>query len=245
MSEPLHYAKAPITEATIDLRMTLPDGATMAQLEELRQALGEQYPESQQVYQDQLLFSVGSHHNTAEQQSRHIGFRLVSADKHKIAHIRLDGCAFTLLHPYDRWEPFRDDARALWNLYREILRPTSIRRVSVRYINRLNIPFASVELKKYLRTVPEISADLPQMVLSYFMQLIIPQEHIQAVAAINQAIVRADTPDTTSVILDIDVFRDLNIPADESVWNLFEQLRDSKNAIFKACLTPEAEALIS
>lgn len=245
MPEPLHYAKAPITEATIDIRVMLPDGVTIAQLEELQQALGEAYPENQKVYTGELFFQLGDEPQ-AENRQQHTGFRLISADKQKITHIRTDGFTFSLLHPYDRWEPFCEEARSLWNIYRAALMPMRVTRLAVRYINRLDIPFASVELKNYLRTVPEVSGDLPQILLSYFMQLVIPQEEMKAKAVINQALVPPVKPDTTSIILDIDLFREVDIPEDEEgIWNLFEQLREGKNTIFKACLTPEAEALIS
>ena len=245
MPAPMHYAKTPITEATIDIRVALPDGANMVQLTELTQRLLKQFPESMPVYERELFLQVEAEGQSSDK-TEQVGFRLMSADKHKIAHIQLNGLAFSLLYPYDRWEPFRDDARGLWETYREVLRPTRITRVAVRYINRLDIPHESVELKKYLRTVPEISEDLSQTVLSYFMQLVIPQEDILATAVINQAIVPPPTPETTSVILDIDLFREKDIPdSDEGIWAVFEQLREGKNKIFKACLTPDAEELIS
>ena len=110
----------------------------------------------------------------------------------------------------------------------------------------LDIPLASVEPKQYLRTVPEISEDLSQSVFSYFMQIVIPREAIQAVAVINQSLVPPPKPETTSIILDIDLFREQDIPStEEGVWALMEQLRNDKNEIFKACLTQEAEVLIS
>jgi uncharacterized protein (TIGR04255 family) len=131
-------------------------------------------------------------------------------------------------------------------MYRTTLTPNNVTRIAVRNINRLDIPLASVELKNYLRTVPEVSGDLPQMLISYFMQLVIPKEDIKSIAIINQTIAPPPNQDTTSVILDIDLFREAEIPIDEDgVWTLFEQLRDGKNLIFKACITPEMEALIS
>jgi len=245
MSEQLHYAKAPIMEATIDLQVMLPNGPILDQLELLLKELSVQFPENQKLFASELFVRVGED-PLAETRQRHIGYRLVSADKHKIVQIRTNGFSFSIQHPYDRWEPFRDEARSLWNMYRTTLTPNNVTRIAVRNINRLDIPLASVELKNYLRTVPEVSGDLPQMLISYFMQLVIPKEDIKSIAIINQTIAPPPNQDTTSVILDIDLFREAEIPIDEDgVWTLFEQLRDGKNLIFKACITPEMEALIS
>jgi len=245
MPDPLHYAKAPITEATIDLRVTLPDGVKIEQLAELQQALQESFPESQKIYVSELSFQFGDEPQ-AENQQQHTGFRLISEDKKQIVQIRTDGFAFSILNPYDSWEPFCSQARSLWDLYRKAMKPTQIGRVAVRYINRLDILDEEVELKDFLRTFPELSPDLPQVLLGYFMQLVIPQNTINGVAVINQTIIPPAQPHTTSVLLDIEVFCEKELPTDEdAIWALFEQLRNSKNTIFQACLTQRAEALIS
>lgn len=161
MPEALHYSKAPITEATVDLRVTLPEGASIMHLEELSQSLSDRYPESQKLYKGELSFSIGDEPQAANKQQQ-IGFRLISVDKRQIAQITTEGFTFSLLGPYDQWEPFCEEARALWNVYRSALKPSRVTQIAVRYINRLDIPFASVELKDYLRTVPEVSPDLPR-----------------------------------------------------------------------------------
>ena len=245
MQETMHYAKAPIIEATIDLQVTLPDGQILDQLEQLLKELSVQFPESQKLFTSNVFVRVGDDPG-AETTQRHIGYRLVSTDKDKIVQIRTNGFSLSVLQPYDSWEPFRDEARSLWNLYREILTPTNVTRIAVRNINRLDIPLASVELKSYLRTMPEVSGDLPQMLNSYFMQLVIPKEDIKAIAIINETLAPPPSQDTTSVVLDIDLFREREIPGDEDgIWALFEELRVGKNLIFKACITPAMEDLIS
>jgi uncharacterized protein (TIGR04255 family) len=245
MPEPLHYARAPITEATIELRVIAVEGMNIARLEDLQRRLRDQYPESHPIYQQQITLPITDSSGPLEK-SEQIGFRLLSADKQRVAHIQLASCAFSWLYPYDRWEPFRDAARELWSVYRQALRPAEITRIAVRYINRLDVPLPSIEVKDYLRTVPEVSADLPQTLISYFMQLVIPHPEAGAVAMINQALVPPQAPGTTSLILDIDLYRDQDVPSDdETVWALFERLREGKNKIFQACLTPQTEALIS
>ncbi len=245
MPDQLHYAKAPITEATIDLRVTLPDEVRIEQLEVLQQALQENFPESQKIYVSELSFQFGDE-PLADNQQQHTGFRLISEDKKTIVQIRTDGFAFSVLNPYDSWIPFCGQARSLWDRYRNAMKPAQVGRIAVRYINRLDIPYEEVELKDFLRTFPELSPGLPQVLLGYFMQLVIPQNDIKGSAVINQTIVPPSEPHTTSVLLDIEVFCEKELPANEDdIWTLFEQLRNSKNTIFKACLTPRAEALIS
>ena len=49
-------------------------------------------------------------------------------------------------------------------------------RMAVRYINRLDLPGPGVDLKEYLKTWPEASADLAQPLASFLMQLDDPAE---------------------------------------------------------------------
>lgn len=245
MSEQPHFAKAPILEAIIHLRVVLSEEAAVERLAELHGILRDRYPEIQNMYEAEVSFEIGDHPK-AENRQRHNGFRLLGSDKHSVIQARDDGFAFSQLAPYDRWEAFRDAAREMWNVYHSVAHPLKVTRLAVRYINRLDIPYAPIELTDWLRTVPEISPALRQVVESYFMNLAIPQEDIGAKAIINQTLVPPPSPDTTSVVLDIDLFQECDLRFDaEEIWTRFEQLRARKNEIFVGCLTDKAQELIS
>ena len=243
MSEKIHYSKAPITEATIDLRVTLPEDHTLVQLDIFHQTLGDMYSEKHPIYIAEFAIPEGN--NPTQIQPEQIGYRFVSEDKRKIIQARLDGFGYTLLAPYDSWEPFRDEAKKLWMLYRELMKPSSIQRVAVRYINRLDIPSPSVELSEYLEILPTVSRKLPQVLDAYFMQLVIPFVVQESTAIINQGFVPPVVADTKAVVLDIDLFRDRELPVHEGeIWQIFERLREGKNMIFDACLTTKAKEMI-
>jgi len=77
------------------------------------------------------------------------------------------------------------------------------------------------------------------------MQLQIPQEDLQSLLIINQALLPPDNDEALAVLLDIDLFREDDIPEDEeAMWNLFEQFRWRKNAVFNACITSHMKELI-
>ena len=138
-------------------------------------------------------------------------------------------------------EPFCKEARRLWQLYRERLKPVAVTRVAVRYINRLDIRAERIELKDYLRTMPEIAEGLPQTLDGYFMQLQIPMDDIRCKLLLNETIGESPKSGCLSLILDIDLFRTDDIPDDEeSIWQLFELLHVRKNEVFEACITDRA-----
>jgi uncharacterized protein (TIGR04255 family) len=246
MTEPLHYPTAPITEAIIDLRVKPADAVERALLKQVGEAEKSAYPHHEEIFEAVGQMAVGLRAGSASVQHTPIGWRFSSADHKRIVQSRLGGFTFSKLAPYDSWGPFRNEARHLWQLYRETLQPDSVVRVAVRYINRIDIPGNSVDLKDYFRTSPEIAPDLPQKLEGYFMQLRLPYPEVSGHCLINQTIVPPVREDVVSVVLDIDLFRTLDLPQDEeAIWGFFEKLHDAKNFIFESCITDSARRLFS
>src|SRR3990172_12756662 len=224
-----HYPKAPITEAIIDLRVELPEGTGISELEIVHEGLEAAYPTKKNRILAEVQAQIGDQGAAAAARSKHVGFLFSSRDEKQIFQARLDGFTMSRLAPYESWEPFLDEARRLWDKYRSIAKPTKVTRLATRYINRLDLPLPVNDLKDYLRTVPEVSSELPQNLAGYFMQLRIPQEDIKALLLLNQAIIDPSKPGVASVVLDIDVFRVDELPRDEqAVWDFFEVLRIRK-----------------
>ena len=174
-----------------------------------------------------------------------VGFAFQSAGGEQIHQARLDGFTMNRLAPYENWERFRAEARQRWDCYRETAKPTKIKRLAVRYINRLDLPRPFGDFGEYLRTQPDVSRDLPQGLAQFVMRLTIPFEDPQCVALINETIVGA-TEEIVSVALDIDIYRDKDLPTEDSgVWEVFEQLRERKNEVFEACITNKARRLFA
>ena len=144
---------------------------------------------------------------------------------------------------------FSSDAKSLWEIYKEICRPKHVTRAAIRYINQINIPvnkLTELELKDYLSTVPEVSPHLSQKALqTFFMQLHIPQQDLDCMLVINEAIAPPTNPEIVTVILDLDLFRqevwDSN---DEDIWHFLEKLRHRKNEVFEASITDRTRELI-
>ena len=243
MAEHLTYPNAPITEAIIDLRVELPRNVGLDRLQRLQEGEKAAYPHSEQLNVALGKMQVGPQVTTSAT-TRAVGFLFRSTDLKQVCQVRLDGFTMSRLTPYERWEPFRDEARRLWDVYRKAVEPCEIGRVAVRYVNRIDIPLPIGDFGEYLRTVPEVSSDLPQGLAGYFMHLVIPLSDINCLCVLNEAIVEPTAANVVSVVVDIDVFRTANLPDDEDgLWSLFEELRVRKNSVFEACITDKAREL--
>ena len=239
---PIKYENAPIIEALIDIRVELPLDTTLERLEGLHIQLREQYPIKNKHAHVVGQFSVGDEVEASATRTQ-TGFVFSSEDGAFRVQARLDGFTFSSLRrPYGTWSELRDEARRLWEIYRSVAGPSKITRVAVRYVNQICIPELVFDYKDYFRTTPEVSPDLPQGLSGFFMQLIFPQEDFGGVLILTQAAVPPVTPNTNSVILDLDVYKQGEISENET-WDLLETLRMRKNRFFEGSLTEKARAL--
>jgi uncharacterized protein (TIGR04255 family) len=245
MEPPHRYSRSPLTEALIDLRCKVPEETTLERLASLQQPEHARYPIRQERALVEAELTTGRRIGASASQT-HLGYIFWSADERQAFQARLDGFTFSRLAPYDRWNTFRDEAQRLWTAYRDLVQP-DVTRVAVRYINRFELPIPLRDFKDYLRTVPEVSPDLPQGLSGYLMRLQIPQEDLDAMLVLSEALAPSSTPETTAaIVLDLDLFRMLEAPlADDEIWSLLEQFRSRKNEAFEACITDQTRELIT
>ncbi|MCA9033277.1 MAG: TIGR04255 family protein, partial [Planctomycetaceae bacterium] len=112
------YPNAPITEAIIDLRVTLQEGIDVARLKLQCDDVLASYPKQEELIRAVGQMVVAPHGGTASVQQSPLGWKFTSIDQKQVLQSRENGFAFSRLAPYDSWGPFRDEARRLWELYR-------------------------------------------------------------------------------------------------------------------------------
>lgn len=238
------YSKPPLTEALLDIQVGLPEDTSVKLLETCHDEVRAQYP-------TKLLMKAGfarleaGEHLTATTSEKPIGHRFLTDDGLQIFQARTDGFTHNRLAPYLGWELFRTEARRLWDVYRGIVRPVTVKRIAVRYINRFDLPSASVDLKEYLRTGPEISSDLPQGMVGFFFQVTLALTDISAMVNLTETVVESPLPDGVSLVFDIDLYRTEDLPSDDAgLWRLLEDFREKKDAVFEACITEKTREMI-
>jgi uncharacterized protein (TIGR04255 family) len=242
-----HYSRAPITEAILDLKVILPDNFPIEKFLEIQARVRDRFPTSEPIHVGSLAIQAGPEIQV-DASRLHSGFLFRSKDGLRIFQATLQGFTFNRLAPYNSWEEFSNDARNLWEIYKDICKPAFVTRAAVRYINRIDIPVEGpIKLQDYLKTAPDIASGLPQKNLSsFFMQLQIPQEDLNCMLVINETLALPPSPGFISVIFDIDLFRQQAWQSDdEDIWDFLTQLRERKNQVFRESITEKTEELIN
>jgi uncharacterized protein (TIGR04255 family) len=243
-----HYNKAPITEALIDIRVKLASELRFEDLQAVRKHVISDYPREETHNLGQAMLQFGQSVQASAQQ-KPWGFIFRNENNTQVLQTRLDGFTFSRLEPYEDFEHLRDEARRLWDIYRELVRPKKVTRIAVRYINQLNLPGVRVEPEDYLKTFPHLSEDLPKELQDFgpfLMSLRVPQPDLGGLLVINEAGTPPKRPGTVSIILDLDLSVENPAVGDEDeLWSLFQKLRERKNLYFEACITAKTRELIS
>jgi uncharacterized protein (TIGR04255 family) len=239
------FPKAPIIEALIDIRTQPPQDASLVKLEALHAFIQVEYPEKQKRTMWEGQFQLKNEKDPLTT-TRHqlVGYMFKSADGKQAVQFRLDGFTFSRLRPYTRWEEVFSEAKRLWDVYRIHANPVRVNRLATRYINSIEIPSKKFDYDDYFTTAPKMPKGLPQVLTHFFTRVVVPFPDEGVTAIIAQTPSEKPDPINTSVILDIDVFKELSLsPEDAKIDDILAILRNVKNEIFFGSVTDKTKEL--
>ncbi len=228
MAKARHLRNAPITEAIVDFRVSVPPDSRRDRLREAIDLLKVEYPRTEEP-------------KRYEARTRDLGFQgiwLRTEDQKTVAQFRVDGFTFNRLKPYTRWEQIIPEAMRLWGIYVELANPQSITRLALRYINHMTFPRPEPRLEEYIVTCPQLPPTVPKILSSFSTRLVLEHPQRRMRANVIQALEVGVKTASPSLLFDIDVHRagDLEINAGV-IEEIFGDLRTYKNDIFFGSLT--------
>jgi uncharacterized protein (TIGR04255 family) len=247
MAAPRPLRRPPITEALIDLRTANDATIDANRLQGLRELLSEDYPrvEERRQMQAQLLVQEGGTLLPSTQDLGFHGLFFFGADGRRIAQFRRDGFTLNQLPPYSDADTMIREALRLWTLYQQAAAPPSITRVAFRYINVLPLPYGHGDnFRRFLTTPPDVPPEAPQNVSGFLSRIVAHEEDNTVI--LTHKMEASTAGETTLVTLDVDVFRDGELPPDGAdLEGVLRRLRELKNRVFFASLTEEAVELFA
>lgn len=241
-----HLPKAPITEALVDFRVTLPKATTPQAFQPVVESLKQRFPNVQELRSMEAVLEMKD--GVWVQPQTNVGavrgYVLRSQDNLNVAQFRTDGFTFSRLRPYTRWEDVFPQALELWSLYIDAASPGLVTRIATRYINHIRIPGERVDFDDYLIAGPDVPSELPQTIGGFLIRIVLLDPEVDIAANVTQALERRTDPRFTTVILDIDAYRVREwIPRDPAIVETFALLREFKNRVFFSHITENTARL--
>jgi len=241
---------APIVEAIVDIQCELSPSLNHGAFQSAAQKVfADQYPEFRTafVHEQNFSFKPGKQPQTAVRQSVR-GYQSLSRDKKQIVQSRFDGFSFNRLAPYTSLDHYLPEIARCWRVYCGFAEPVVVRRIALRYINRVVLPLDSngrVIVDNFIRTGPVLPEpnDMGLTLTSFTHHHQMAQTETGNMANVVLA-AQPPGPKELPVILDIDAFRPVNLPPLdwEKFMPIITSLRTLKNRLFRynlkdACLS--------
>lgn len=237
------YSRPPVVEALLDIQIDAPSDFKTELLANCQKRVRKQYPQKRDGRP--LSGEIDPARSlSASETSEPEGFLFVAENEERIFQAGRSGFTFNEVGRYSNWHSFLQEAQKLWAEYSDVVRPERYNRLSLRFINRFDFRMPLIDLETYFRTFPKIPNELPQLMEAFFFRYNLLIDEIDSAATITQTQIASGNPDTTSIILDVEVFRTDGLTRGTDVWSVFENLRVWKNKIFESCITDATREMI-
>lgn len=236
------FKNAPITEAVIEFRInTLPD-ERLTELEEFEKYVVDTYPEKKTLNRGNIKITTGTKPVIVQNESI-IGYRFISVDKLQIIQARLNGFSLSRLKPYNSWEEFINETKKISSLFFNHISIPMIIRVSLRYINKIELLLPIEDISKYIACHPTIPIKDSFVVSNFLNRTEFYMNRFDT--RVNLILTtKGTTKDILPIILDIDVMKNTEVDPDSSVvWETLDQHRHIKNELFFNIITKETQKL--
>lgn len=236
------YKYPPVTEAVIGINFA--EDLSKALLSSVSDKLAKNYPIHQPLQNIGVNLDLSSNADKDRKTFTEIaeGHRRSSHDMTELALALSNSLVVSQLAPYPGWDIFSKRFMRDWKHLKKTLGYRQIKRIGVRYINRIDIPAAGelVHHEQFLNVFPQIP-DMLSPLIAGAVQTISYFEDIKCRLTLNSGVVESPILNHTSFLLDLDVGREIDMPQkDADIFELLEAMRLKKNQVFEACISKRA-----
>ncbi|MDX1949169.1 MAG: TIGR04255 family protein [Rickettsiales bacterium] len=231
------YNKPPILEAIIKIAY-IPSGKSF-DFDKLPKALSKDFPVKRELIKDTLEYQINESKSSVSNSRIKEGFEFLSLDGNKIIRLTTDYASYHIKENYKDWDNF-------YKIFEEIIlyifkkSKFKTNSLSVRYINRIDIPKISFEMSEYFKLYPNFYKKF--IMNSFFTQIQLSLSQ-DTLCIVNQAVTQPIKAGFTSLILDLDLIKTKELDDKGDIERAFLQLRKSKNEIFELSITDKTREL--
>lgn len=238
------YPNPPLREAMLVIQMTFGSGNGMEAARLFSETLKGEYPDRKPVYAEGTVEDSIDGRPNPLLPHQPIRYVCREPDNKSVVQVGATEFDFSCLPPYPGFETFLGESRRIWERFRETSPEVTIDRLALRYLNVIELPNPVGEISDWLTVGPTIPSAFPQTVAGLYLQLELPFPDRLTRLLVTEAMGEVTSESVQTVLLELDLMREDSVPqSDEEMWAYFGSLREIKNVVFEACLTPRTREL--
>ncbi len=166
-------------------------------------------------------------------------------DEHALVQVGPNLLGVSHLKPYPTWGKFQEMIINGLAVYRDVANPKALKRIGLRYINRLEIPQSQIRIEDYILAVPSIPEPVPQVFATWLQRVEIPFVDANGLMVIQSGLLKQEDPNVIVFVLDLDFItldvRKINL---DNTVEWVRQAHDEIERTFEACITDNTRGLM-
>ena len=238
------YTKSPILLAVLQVRYEKIKNYNSKNITNTGFQIKKEYP----AYSEQIIQNIRIDQGAKQGDTKVLldsstpnGVLFTSVDGDKTLNVGIERFTLETNGKYPGWESFKEEGRKLWNLFKKDLVDFKLTGVSIRFVNKFDLPGDIISAKDYFNTYIEATVDLGMSDFMFRYSSIDYENGIKS----NIAHALQPTPDLTfQYMLDLDIIYINENIAENEIWDRFDALSFKKSSIFNQTLTEKAKDLI-
>lgn len=202
------------------------------------------YPQKKELEQIGLEVKVSKDVQGSKVLRGNQRIQFIKNDGSQLVQVEKDLLVINQLIPYPRFEDWKPKIDAMLAIYKELAKPNSIKRIGVRYINRVVIPADKFKMEDYFCLYPEVPQSLGAMHGKFMMRLEIPPKHKGHLLVITFATAPAESPEVSAEMFDL--YNICTMPASASSAQIDECIMEAHENIemaFENSITDKTRTL--
>jgi uncharacterized protein (TIGR04255 family) len=240
-----YYENAPIILSIIQFRYDKIEGFDINKVKKLANEFKSDFPFVNERFVQSIVVNndVNKETSVSLEDKQFDGVQILSNSRKEIFTITETKFTFQSHEKYSGWDNFREKAFKLWDIFNKLFNILEINGISLRYVNRINLPLDLKNINKYFTTY--LKDDKNSFSVGNF-QFKFSSFDKENDFKINIAhLLDAPLENSVPYIFDIDVLYDNKMKYDkEFILSLFEKIREKKNQLFNNGITEETKKLI-
>jgi uncharacterized protein (TIGR04255 family) len=239
------YKKSPIVEAVCEFQFEEGSSWDLAIPGLVYEKLRNTFPKRRQAERVTVSIS-GSPEEIGPQFGTLSLMQFIRNDEKALVQVGTQLLAVSVLKPYPSWPKFLPLIRKGFKAYSDVVVPTGIRRIGLRYINHIEIPGQGIRLEDYFEFRPYVGQNLRQDFGTFSLGIQIPYEESRDILNLQLASLprHNSQSDNATIILSLDYF--LLKSGEVALEEAFKWLDVAHQRIedaFEACITQKLRHL--
>lgn len=168
------YVNPPLTEIICDFRFKVKNEDDLTVHGQLYDKLSKKYPIKEDMQTGGVELDVFMKDLQRIMMARLYGMQFKSEDNKEFIRVSPDFISLHRLPPYSSWESFLPAIENMFYSFKNVVNPLGLKNVALRYIDKIDIPSISFDLKEYFLIYPYSSDEISKEIGHFSVNLDIP-----------------------------------------------------------------------